>query len=315
MPDPIAESALRKVRWRLIPFLFLVYVIAYIDRVNVGFAAIDMNRDLKFSAFVYGMGSGIFFFSYALLEVPSNLLLARYGARRWIARIMLTWGVLSAAMMFVDSPGRFYVIRFLLGAAEAGFFPGVIFYLTHWFPARDRARALALFMTATAMAGVIGAPLSSALLELDGLGGLHGWQWLFLMEGLPAIVLAPVALTYLVDRPADATWLTPAERSWLTRTMDAEQRNAPHAHVTLSGRLPERTALGPVDALRLHRHRLLRRQLLAAADRAIDQRVAIPDHRDAVGDPVSRCGDRPACWWARGPIAPASVACTWRCPA
>ena len=242
MPDPIAESALRKVRWRLIPFLFLLYVIAYLDRVNVGFAAIDMNRDLGFSALVYGLGSGIFFFSYAVLEVPSNLVLERVGARRWIARIMLTWGVLSVAMMFVNSPARFYAIRFLLGAAEAGFFPGVIFYLTQWFPARDRAQALALFMTATAMAFVIGAPLSSALLQLDGALGLRGWQWLFLLEGLPGIVLAPVVLRHLVDRPADATWLTDAERSWLTATMAAEQRDAPHAHVTLraaltSGRL------------------------------------------------------------------------------
>jgi ACS family tartrate transporter-like MFS transporter len=242
VPDPIAESALRKVRWRLIPFLFLLYVIAYLDRVNVGFAAIDMNRDLGFSALVYGLGSGVFFFSYALLEVPSNLVLARVGARRWIARIMLTWGVLSVAMMFVNSPARFYVIRFLLGAAEAGFFPGVIFYLTQWFPARDRAQALALFMTATAMAFVIGAPLSSALLQLDGTLGLRGWQWLFLLEGLPGIVLAPIVLAYLADRPADATWLTAAERQWLTETMAAEQRDAPHAHVTLraafaSGRL------------------------------------------------------------------------------
>ena len=242
MADPIAESALRKVRWRLIPFLFLLYVIAYLDRVNVGFAAIDMNRDLGFSAMVYGLGSGIFFFSYAVLEVPSNLVLARLGARRWIARIMLTWGLLSVAMAFVNSPASFYAIRFLLGAAEAGFFPGVIFYLTQWFPARDRAQALALFMTATAMAFVIGAPLSSALLQLDGALGWHGWQWLFLLEGLPGVILAPVVLVYLVDRPADATWLTAAERAWLTGTMAAEQGDAPHAHVTLraafrSGRL------------------------------------------------------------------------------
>jgi ACS family tartrate transporter-like MFS transporter len=239
---PIAESALRKVRWRLIPFLFLLYVIAYLDRVNVGFAALDMNRDLGFDAFVYGMGAGIFFLSYALLEVPSNLMLARIGARLWIARIMLTWGVLSAAMVFVDSPASFYSLRFLLGAAEAGFFPGVIFYLTQWFPARERAQALALFMTATAMALVIGAPLSSALLQLDGALGLRGWQWLFLMEGLPAVALTPVVLKHLVDRPSEATWLTPEERNWLTQTMDAEQRDAPRAHVTLaqafrSGRL------------------------------------------------------------------------------
>ncbi len=222
-------------RWRLIPFLVLLYVIAYLDRVNVGFAALDMNRDLGFDAFVYGLGSGIFFFSYAVLEVPSNLMLARLGARLWIARIMLTWGLLSAAMIFVDSPTSFYAIRFLLGAAEAGFFPGVIFYLTQWFPARDRAQALALFMTATAMTFVIGAPVSSALLQLDGALGLRGWQWLFLLEGLPAVVLTPIVLRYLVDRPSEATWLTAAEKSWLTQSIDADRRDAPHAHVTLRG--------------------------------------------------------------------------------
>jgi ACS family tartrate transporter-like MFS transporter len=230
--DEIGQSALRKARWRLIPFLFLLYVIAYLDRVNVGFAAIDMNRELGFSAAVYGLGSGIFFLSYTLFEVPSNLMLARVGARLWIARIMLTWGVLSCAMVFVNTPMRFYVIRFLLGAAEAGFFPGIILYLTHWFPARERARAVGLFMTATAMAGVIGAPISSALLQMHGAAGLHGWQWLFLIEGLPAIALAPVVLAFMTERPADATWLTADERSWLAREMDAELANTAGAHVT-----------------------------------------------------------------------------------
>jgi len=230
--DEIAHSALRKARWRLIPFLFVLYVIAYLDRVNVGFAAIDMNRELGFSAAVYGLGSGIFFLSYTLLEVPSNLMLARVGARLWIARIMLTWGVLSCAMIFVNTPARFYVIRFLLGAAEAGFFPGIILYLTQWFPARERARAVGLFMTATAMAGVIGAPISSALLQLHGGWGLHGWQWLFLIEGLPAIVLAPVVLAYMTERPADAKWLTADERNWLSREMDAEHAQTAGAHVT-----------------------------------------------------------------------------------
>jgi ACS family tartrate transporter-like MFS transporter len=169
-------------------------------------------------------------------------MLAKLGARLWIARIMLTWGVLSAAMVFVDSANSFYAIRFLLGAAEAGFFPGVILYLTQWFPARDRAQSVALFMTATAMAGVIGAPLSSGLLQLDGAWGLRGWQWLFLMEGLPAVILTPVVLAYLVDRPSQATWLTTEERAWLVETMDAEQRDTRHARLTvrdafLSGRL------------------------------------------------------------------------------
>ena len=237
-----AQSALRKVRWRIIPFLFLLYIVAYLDRVNVGFAALDMNRDLGFTAEVYGLGSGIFFLSYTLLEVPSNLLLARLGARLWIARIMLTWGLLSACMVFVNSAATFYLLRFVLGAAEAGFFPGVILYLTRWFPAPERARAIALFMTATAMAGVIGAPVSSGLLHLDGAFGLRGWQWLFIAEGLPAVLLAPVVLRYLTERPEDAAWLTPDEREWLSRTMNEEQAQRSGAHLTLaeaaqSGRL------------------------------------------------------------------------------
>ena len=242
MAETLPEVTLSKVRWRLIPFLFLLYVVAYLDRVNVGFASLDMNRDLGFGNAVYGFGSGIFFLSYTLLEVPSNLLLARVGARVWIARIMITWGIVSAAMIFVHSATSFYVLRFLLGAAEAGFFPGLLYYLTRWIPARERARTVALFMTATAIAGVIGAPISSALLRLDGALGLRGWQWLFVMEGIPAVVLAPVVLRYLTERPADAAWLTSDERDWLSRTMDAEHANTAGAHVTLrsavtSGRL------------------------------------------------------------------------------
>jgi len=240
--DTLPESALTKVRWRLIPFLFLLYVVAYLDRVNVGFASIDMNRDLGFGNAVYGFGAGVFFVSYTLFEVPSNLLLARVGARVWIARIMITWGIVSAAMVFVNSTTTFYLLRFVLGAAEAGFFPGLIYYLTRWFPARERARAVALFMTATAIAGVIGAPISSALLRIDGGLGLRGWQWLFVVEGLPAILLAPLVLRYLTERPEDAAWLTPAEREWLVREMAAEHADTRNAHVTLraavtSGRL------------------------------------------------------------------------------
>ena len=237
MTDPIAESALRKVRWRLIPFLFLLYIIAYLDRVNVGFAAIDMNRDLGFSTAVYGLGSGIFFLSYTLLEVPSNLMGARFGVRVWIARIMVTWGVLSSAMVFVDSPASFYILRFLLGAAEAGFFPGVILYLTLWFPQRERARAIGLLFTATAMAGVIGAPISSSLLSMDGAMGLRGWQLMFLIEGLTAILLAPVVLIYMTETPADAKWLTAPERDWLSREMATEQADTSHAIVTLRAAL------------------------------------------------------------------------------
>ena len=232
-----SESALRKVRWRLIPFLFLLYIVAYLDRVNVGFAGIDMSRDLGFSAAVYGLGSGIFFLSYTLFEVPSNLILARVGVRIWIARIMVTWGVVSTAMLFVNDELTFYVLRFLLGVAEAGFFPGIILYLTHWFPQRERARAVGLFMTATAMAGVIGAPISSALLQLHGFGGLAGWQWLFLIEGVPAILLAPLVWVYMTERPSEAAWLTADERDWLTREMAAEQAQTKDAHVTLRAAL------------------------------------------------------------------------------
>src|SRR3712207_2767329 len=189
-PRPIVStdaraSALRKITWRLIPFLFVLYVVAWLDRVNVGFAALQMNADLKFSEATFGLGSGIFFVGYCLFEVPSNLMLARIGARLWIARIMITWGLISVAMMFVRTPLQFYTLRFLLGAAEAGFFPGVIYYLSLWYPAAHRARAIAAFMTAVTVTGLIGGPLLGMLLGLDGASGLAGGQWLFLLEGLP----------------------------------------------------------------------------------------------------------------------------------
>ncbi|MGE3275731.1 MAG: MFS transporter [Vicinamibacterales bacterium] len=225
-----SETTLPKLRRRLIPFLFLLYVVAYLDRVNVGFAALEMNAALGFSAAVYGLGSGIFFLSYTAFEVPSNLLLARFGARVWIARIMATWGLVSSAMLFVSDETTFYTLRFLLGVAEAGFFPGIIYYLTRWFPARERAHAVALFMTATAMAGVIGAPISSALLAMHGAFGLDGWQWLFLIEGIPAIVLAPVVLKYLDETPADAAWLDPDERAWLSTELARERTQDDGAH-------------------------------------------------------------------------------------
>lgn len=230
MPSAVADSTLATVRRRLIPFLFLLYVVAYLDRVNIGFAALDMNRDLGFSATVYGLGSGIFFVSYTLLEVPSNLMLARVGAPLWIGRIMLTWGLVSVAMAFVRDATSFYVLRFLLGAAEAGFFPGIVFYLTQWFPARERARAIALFMTGTAIAGVIGGPLSSALLQADGWLGLRGWQWLFVIEGVPALLLAPVVWRRLAGGPADAAWLSPEQRTWLVETLAADAAASAAAH-------------------------------------------------------------------------------------
>jgi ACS family tartrate transporter-like MFS transporter len=195
-----------------------------------------MNEDLQFSPAVYGLGAGLFFIGYALFEVPSNLVLARVGARLWIARIMVTWGLLSAGMMFVHSATSFYALRFLLGVAEAGFFPGIIYYLSTWYPARQRARAVSWFMVAIPLTIVIGGPLAGYLLEMDGLGGLRGWQWLFLIEGLPAVILGVVVLFYLTDRPEQAQWLEPAERNWLSDAIAAEQVRARERHGVGLGR-------------------------------------------------------------------------------
>jgi ACS family tartrate transporter-like MFS transporter len=221
----VAAVTLRKVTFRLIPFLFVLYVVAWLDRVNVGFAALQMNSDLGFSSAAFGFGSGVFFLGYCLFEVPSNLVLHHLGARRWISRIMISWGAISIAMMFVRSRPTFYLLRFLLGAAEAGFFPGVIYYLSHWYPEAQRARAIAAFMTAVPVSGVVGAPLSGALLGLNGLLGLSGWQWLFLVEGVPAILLGVIVLFCLTDRPETATWLNSAEKHWLINRL-AYERNS-----------------------------------------------------------------------------------------
>jgi len=226
--DADVESALTKARRRLLPFLFLLYVVSYLDRVNVGFAALQMNAAIGLSDVTYSLGAGIFFLSYTLFEVPSNIILARVGARRWIARIMITWGIVSASMMFVRGAPAFYVLRFALGAAEAGFFPGIIYCLTRWFPAAERARAIAGFMTAVVVAGVIGGPLSGLLLSFGGAGGLAGWQWLFVLEGLPAIVLGLVVLRVLPEQPSDVsplTGLTLAERTALTKRLEEESRS------------------------------------------------------------------------------------------
>ena len=204
------------------PFLFLLYIFAYLDRINVGFAALQMNAALGLSASVYALGAGIFFLSYTALEIPSNIALAHVGARRWIARIAITWGILSSAMMFVRDARSFIWLRFFLGAAEAGFFPGIIFYLTRWVPADQRARTIATFMTATVTAGIVGGPISGALLTLNGLAGLAGWQWLFLVEGVPAALLGLAALRVLPDTPADARWLTADERDALTLALSRE---------------------------------------------------------------------------------------------
>ena len=227
----LENQTLKRVTIRLVPFLIVCYFIAYLDRVNVGFAALNMNRDLGLSQTAYGLGAGIFFFTYFLFEVPSNLFLAKFGARKWIARIMLTWGILSGAMAFIQGEWSFYIVRCLLGAAEAGFFPGIIFYLTLWFPAAYRARILGYFMAAIPLSSVLGLPVSGALLGLDGAAGLHGWQWLFIIEAVPSIVLAAVVLFYLTDRPADATWLPAEGRTWLMRRIAAEEQvrtNAEH---------------------------------------------------------------------------------------
>lgn len=232
----VDERALyRKITWRLIPYLFLLYIVAYMDRVNVGFAAMDIKRQLHFSNTVYGTGAGIFFIGYALFDLPSNLVLRRVGTRIWIARIMISWGLIAACMTFITSPISFYAMRFLLGVAEAGFVPGMLLYLTFWFPSHERARAVAKFMTATSLAGVVGGPLSSALLKLNGVGGLAGWQWLFLAEGVPTMLLGISVLFILRDGPEKAEWLSAEEKSCLARELSLDhQRYGATRHHSLA---------------------------------------------------------------------------------
>ncbi|MBV8054892.1 MAG: MFS transporter [Deltaproteobacteria bacterium] len=232
----IERAIYAKVRRKLLPFLFILYVVAYLDRINVGFAALQMNRELGFSEAVFGFGAGIFFIGYFVLEIPSNLILQRLGARVWISRIMISWGVVAIAMMFTRGARSFYLLRFLLGAAEAGFFPGIIFYLTHWFPSRERARAISLFMTATQIAGVVSGPLSGVLLAMNGVWHLAGWQWLFFAEGIPALVLGAAAAKYLPDAPAHASWLNSYEQNILTARLALERESRPSNH-TLRGAL------------------------------------------------------------------------------
>jgi ACS family tartrate transporter-like MFS transporter len=209
--------------------------VSYLDRVNVSFAALQMNAALGFSAEIYSLGAGIFFIAYFIFEVPSNLILHRIGARLWIARIMITWGLISSAMMFVKGPASFYGLRFLLGVAEAGFFPGMILYLTYWFPNDARGRAIARFMTATAVAGAIGSPISGLLLQMNGIGGLYGWQWLFLIEGIPSIFLAFVTLVYLPDGPVKAPWLGADEKKWIIDRLEQDRaHNSGQRHHSLS---------------------------------------------------------------------------------
>jgi ACS family tartrate transporter-like MFS transporter len=225
MSAELETRVLRKITLRIVPFVMLLYFIAFIDRVNIGFAALTMNKDLGFSPTVFGFGAGIFFLGYFLFEVPSNLVLDKVGARIWIARVMITWGLISGAMAFVQGPNSFYTLRFLLGAAEAGFFPGIILYLSYWFPARQRAAVTAIFMAAAPLSTVLGSPVSGALLEMHGMFGFSGWQWMFIVEAVPALILGVVVLFYMTDRPEKAKWLRDDERRWLVNTMNAEAAN------------------------------------------------------------------------------------------
>jgi len=221
---------MRKATWRLIPLIALGYGAAYMDRANISFASLQMNVDLHFSSTVYGFGAGLFFVSYAVCELPSNLLLVRFGARRWLARIMVTWGLLAMAMMFVRTPLQFYVARFLLGAAEAGFFPGVVYYLMQWFPPHMRARTISRFYISLPLSQAVMGALAGELLGLQGRAGLAGWQWLFLIEGLPPLVLSVAIFFLLPDGPAEAPWLTPPERTWIVDQIARDAASGGHSH-------------------------------------------------------------------------------------
>jgi len=228
-----------KITWRLIPLLFISYIIAYIDRINIGFAKLQLPEvlgvDPNVFGSIYGLGAGLFFIGYFLFEVPSNLIMQRVGTRLWIARIMIVWGLVAMTMMFISSKTGFYLVRFLLGVAEAGFYPGVILFLTYWYPAKERARTVALFASGAVLAGILGSPLSGAILDLHGKGGLAGWQWLFLLEGIPAVVMGLVVLFALPDRPSKVRWLSADEKTWIQSRLDEEAaRLKGQAHFRLS---------------------------------------------------------------------------------
>jgi MFS transporter, ACS family, tartrate transporter len=224
MNRTLEQRTMAKISWRLLPLIVVIYFVAYIDRTNVGFAASGMNKDLGFTPYVYGWGAGIFFLGYFFFEVPSNVILHRVGARVWIARILVTWGIVSGLMMFITGPASFMTMRFLLGVAEAGFFPGVLLYFTYWFPTVYRARVVSALFLAVPGSNAVAAALSGAILQLDGVWGLAGWKWMFLLESLPAVLLAPVVLVVLTDRPAVATWLADDERAWLEGQLESERR-------------------------------------------------------------------------------------------
>ncbi len=223
MQESIEKTTIRKLYRRLLPFTFVLYFICYLDRINVGFAALTMNKDLGFTASIFALGASAFFWGYVIFEIPSNIVLERIGARIWIARIMITWGLFSVGTAFVTGATSFAVVRCLLGVAEAGFFPGMILFFTYWFPARYRGRVVAGFMTALPVSIALGAPISTSLLELDGIWGLAGWKWVFIGEGVPAVLLGISVLFYLADRPAAARWLKPEERAWLMAELQTER--------------------------------------------------------------------------------------------
>ena len=241
----LEQRTIRKVSWRLLPLIVVIYFVAYIDRTNVSFAALTMNKDLGISAYVFGWGAGIFFLGYFLFEVPSNVILEKTGARVWIARIMITWGIVSGAMVFVQGPMSFVMVRFLLGVAEAGFFPGMILYFTYWFPKSYRARVISALFIAVPGSNALASIISGAILEMDGLLGLAGWQWMFILEAIPAVLLAFAVLVLMTDRPARATWLAPEERQWLETRLQEERRRIESAgHLSLAQVLTDRRVLG-----------------------------------------------------------------------
>ncbi|HKA47935.1 MAG TPA: MFS transporter [Methyloceanibacter sp.] len=244
MAPTLEQRTIRKVSWRLLPLIIVIYFVAYIDRTNVSFAALTMNKDLGLSAYVFGWGAGIFFLGYFLFEVPSNVILEKTGARIWIARIMVTWGLVSGAMAFATGPASFLTLRFLLGVAEAGFFPGMILYFTYWFPKAYRARVISALFIAVPGSNALAAVISGAILEMDGLLGLAGWQWMFIVEAIPAVLLAVAVLALMTDRPAVASWLAPEEREWLETRLQEERRRIESAgHLSLARALTDRRVL------------------------------------------------------------------------
>ena len=253
---PFEEATYLKVTWRLIPLLLLCYIVAYLDRVNVGFAKLQMAGELGFSDAVYGLGAGMFFIGYFFFEVPSNIILHRVGARVWIARIMVTWGIVSGGMMFIQTETQFYVMRFLLGLAEAGFFPGIILYLTYWYPSHRRARIVSMFMTGIPLAGVIGGPLSGWIMKSwDQVNGLHGWQWMFLLEAIPSVLIGVVVYFYLDDRITSAKWLKDEERDLLQKRIEEEESDKEHVpmmQVFRSGRMWTMSAIYFTMAMSLY---------------------------------------------------------------